>query len=185
MLHIPQPHYTSVRDWLLNKPCVFLQTISGAFVGDVGDYTVEFEPTATVIENQGNGYVVASLGTDSGYVPYTVYMATKEYMEQNPEIVQKFTNAIYKGQLWVRDHSSREIAEVILPYFPENDIDTLEKIIDRYKVQDTWKDNPVFEEEGLTLIQDIMEMGGELDKRVPYDGFVNTDFAKKAMETVK
>ena len=158
---------------------------AGAFVGNVGDYTVEFEPTATTLEQQGNGYVVASLGTESGFVPYTVYMATKDYMEENPDIIQKFTNAIYKGQLWVNSHTSREIAEVIAPHFTESDIDTLEIIVERYKAQDTWKTDPIFEQESLELIEDIMEQAGELDQRVPYEEFITTEFAKKAMETVE
>lgn len=164
---------------------ISFSSTSGAFVGNVGDYTVEFEPAATALENSGSGYVVASLGTDSGYVPYTVYMATKEYIEKNPEIIQKFTNAVYKGQLWINSHTSKEIAEVIASQFTESDIDTLTKIIERYKSQDTWNITPVFEEEGLTLIQDIMEQGGELEKRVPYSDFITTDFAEKAVKTIK
>ncbi len=161
---------------------ISFESTAGAFQGGIGDYTVEFEPTATALENSGAGHVVASLGTESGYIPYTVYMATGEYIENNPEIIQKFTNAIYKGQQWVESHTSSEIAEVIYPHFQESDIETLTTIIERYKVQDTWKQNPLFEEEGLTLIQDIMEQGGELDKRVPYEEFIITDFAQKAME---
>lgn len=160
---------------------ISFESTAGAFQGDIGDYTVEFEPTATALENSGAGHVVASLGTESGYIPYTVYMATSEYIENNPEIIQKFTNAVYKGQQWVDTHSSKEIAEVIYPHFQESDVETLTKIIERYKSQDTWKTDPLFEEEGLTLIQDIMESGGELDKRVPYDEFVIRDFAEKAM----
>lgn len=158
---------------------------SSTFVGDVGDYTVEFEPAASALEAQGNGYVVASLGTESGYVPYTVYMATKDFIANNQDTVQKFTNAIYKGQLWVNSHTSKEIAEVIAPQFQESDLETLEKIVERYKAQDTWKADPIFEEEGLTLIEDIMENGGELEKRVPYADFVTTDFAEKAVKSVK
>lgn len=125
------------------------------------------------------------LGKDSGYVPYTVYMATKDYIASNPEIIQKFTNATYKGQLWVNSHTPKEIAEVIAPQFTESDIETLTKIIDRYQSQDTWKENPIFEEESLTLIEDIMEEGGELENCVPYDKYINNDFAKKAIETIK
>ena len=158
---------------------------SGAFIGGVGDYTVEFEPTATALEAENKGYVVASLGTDSGYVPYTVYMATKEYMEQNPDIIQKFTNAIYKAQLWTKEHTSAEIAEVIAPYFEENDVETLEKIVERYKQQDTWKEDPIFGQEGFELIQNIMEEGGELSARVPYDEFINTEFAEKAIDSIQ
>lgn len=155
---------------------------SGAFVGDVGDYTVEFEPTATTLENQGNGYVVASLGEASGYLPYTVYMATDTFIAENPAAVQKFTNAIYKGQQWVMEHSAEEIAEVILPQFPDSDITSLTKIIERYKNQDTWKEDPLFDQDGFLLIQDIMKEGGELSGPVPFDKFVNNDFAQKAIE---
>lgn len=154
---------------------------SGAFVGDIGDYTVEFEPTATALEQQGNGYIVASLGTASGYVPYTVYMATSTYMEENPEVIQKFTNAIQKGQTWVHEHTSEEIAQVILPQFPDSDLETLTTIIERYKQQDTWKENTLFEPEGFTLIQDIMEQGGELSARVPYEDMIVTEFSKNAL----
>lgn len=158
---------------------------SGAFVGDVGDYTAEFEPTASTLASQGNGHIVASMGEGSGFVPYTVYMATKEYIENNPEIIQKFTNAIYKGQQYIYNHTSKEIAEMCLPYFEESDLETLTEIIERYKSQDTWKENPIFDEEGFTLIQDIMDEGGELEKRIDYNDFIITDFTEKAVETVK
>ena len=154
---------------------------SGAFVGNIGDYTVEFEPTATALEQQNNGYIVASLGTASGYVPYTVYMTTSAYIEQNPDVIQKFTNAIQKGQTWVKEHSSAEIAEVILPQFPDSDKETLTIIIDRYKQQDTWKENTLFDKDGFTLIQDIMEQGGELSGRVPYEDMIVTTFSEKAI----
>ncbi|MGL4791153.1 MAG: ABC transporter substrate-binding protein [Anaerotignaceae bacterium] len=156
---------------------------SGAFVADVGDYTAEFEPVATTLEEQGNGYIVASLGEASGYIPYTVYMATKDYIAANPEIIQKFTNATYKGQQWVETHTAAEIAEVCLPFFEDSNLESLTKIVDRYKSQDTWKTDPVFDKEGFELIQNIMEEGGELSTRVPFEGFVNTEFAQKALNT--
>ncbi len=154
---------------------------AGAFTGNVGDYTVEFEPTATTLEQSGAGHIVASLGTASGYVPYTVYMAQDAFMEEHPEVIEAFTRAIYKGQIWVKEHSSAEIAEVILPQFPDSDAETLATIIERYKVQDTWKEDPLFSKEGFELIQDIMEEGGELTSRVPYDALVKTEFAEKVM----
>lgn len=158
---------------------------AGAFVSGIGDYTVEFEPTATTLEEQENGYIVASLGTASGYVPYTVYMATSDYIKNNPETVQKFTNAIYKGQIWVNNHSASEIAEVIAPQFQENDLKSLTKIIERYKEQDTWNTTPIFNQESLNLIEDILEEGGELEQRVPYDNFINMEFSNKAIELIK
>ena len=164
---------------------ISFESTAGAFSADIGDYTAEFEPTASALENSQKGYVVASLGTESGYVPYTVYMATKSYINENPEIIQKFTNAIYKAQIWMSEHTSSEIAEVILPHFTDSDIETLTKIIDRYNSQDTWKSDPVFDKEGFELIQDIMENGGELEKRVPFEEMVTTDFAQKAVDSIK
>lgn len=155
---------------------------AGAFTGDVGDYTVEFEPVATTLEQSGSGYIVASLGEASGYVPYTVYMARDDFMQESPDIVEAFTRAVYKGQIWVKEHTSAEIAEVILPQFPDSDLETLTTIIERYKAQDTWKEDPVFSKEGFELIQDIMQAGGELENRVPYEDLVRTDFAEKAMQ---
>lgn len=90
---------------------------AAAFTSNDADYTVEFEPFATGLEKEGSGHVVASLGVDSGYVPYTAYSAKKSYMEKNPEIIQKFTNAIQKGLEYVNSHSSEEIAKVIQPQF--------------------------------------------------------------------
>ena len=154
---------------------------AGAFTGNVGDYTVEFEPVATTLEQNGSGFIVASLGEASGYVPYTVYMARDDFMTEHPEIIEAFTRAIYRGQQWVENHTSAEIAEVILPQFTESDVETLTTIIERYKAQDTWKTDPVFSEEGFALIQDIMEQGGELSSRVPFDDLVRNEFAKKVI----
>lgn len=154
---------------------------AGAFTGNVGDYTVEFEPVATTLEQNGSGYIVASLGEASGYVPYTVYMARDDFMTEHPEIIEAFTRAIYRGQQWVENHTSAEIAEVILPQFSESDVETLTTIIERYKAQDTWKTDPIFSEEGFTLIQDIMEQGGELSGRVPFEDLVRNEFAKKVI----
>ena len=123
---------------------------------------------------------MASLGKDSGYVPYTAYCAKKSYMEQNPEIIQKFTNAIQKGMDYVNSHTAEEIAETIHPQFKETDVKTIAAIVDRYKAQDTWKGDTIFEEESFDLLQNILEEAGELPARVPYGDLVTTEFAKKA-----
>ena len=161
---------------------ISFETTSGAFTAGTGDYTVEFEPSASALEKAGKGLVVASLGKESGYVPYTVYMAQKSYIEKNPEIIQKFTNAVYKCLQWVDNHSSEEISQVIMPHFTESDQKTVAKIIDRYKQQDTWKTDPVFDENGFALIQDIMEEGEVLTERVPFEEMVDNSFAEKAVK---
>ena len=154
---------------------------AAAFTGDdSADFTVEFEPSATALEKQGAGYVVASLGVDSGYVPYTSYSAKTSYMKKNPDIMQKFTDALQKGMDYVQSHTPEEIAEVIEPQFPETDLDTITAIVKRYYDQDTWKENLVFGQDGFELLQDILEDAGELKERTPYAELVNTEFAQNA-----
>ncbi|RKD31797.1 ABC transporter substrate-binding protein [Thermohalobacter berrensis] len=158
--------------------------MAGAFTSGEGDYTTLFEPTASMLEKEGKGYIVASVGKEAGYIPYTCYSAKKSYIEENPDIIQGFTNAIYKGMLWVQSHTAEEVAEAIQPHFPDTDKELLVTVINRYRDQDTWKPDPILTEKGLNHLMEIMEMAGQLDKRAPYDKIVTTKFAEKAMETI-
>ena len=153
---------------------------AAAFSGGKGEYTVEFEPSATALESSGAGYVVASLGVDSGYVPYTSFSAKKSYIDAHPDLIQHFTNALQAGMDYVNSHTPEEIAVAIAPQFPENDVATLTTIVSRYSEQDTWKDNLVFEKDSFELLQDILESAGELAERTEYTDLVTTEYAKIA-----
>jgi NitT/TauT family transport system substrate-binding protein len=153
---------------------------SQAFAAGQGDYTIEFEPQATALELEGTGKVVASLGVESGKVPYTAFSAKKSYIEKNPKVIEGFTNALQKGMNYVDTHTPEEIAKVIQPQFAETDSEKLVKIVTRYYEQDTWKDNLIFEEDSMKLLQDILDMAGELTDRVPYEDIVTREFAEKA-----
>lgn len=166
-------------DLLIDQSIDFGAT-AAAFKGGQGDYTVEFEPAATALETEKSGYVVASLGVDSGYVPYTAFSAKQSYIEENPEIIQKFTNALQKGMDYVNSHTPEEIAKIISPQFKETDLKTITTIVKRYYDQETWKDNLIFEDDSFTLLQNILEEAGELDTRAPYEELVNTKFATEA-----
>lgn len=155
---------------------------AAAFSGGQGDFTIEFEPSATALEQEGVGYVVASCGVESGYVPYTSYSAKSSYIEEHPDIIQKFTNALQKGVDYVNSHTPEEIAQVIQPQFTESDLETITTIVTRYQEQDTWKTDLIFEEDSFNLLQDILEGAGELEKRADYEGLVTTEFAEKALE---
>ena len=170
------------KDLTIDQSIDFGST-AAAFIGDTSaDFTVEFEPSATALEKEGAGYVVASLGVDSGYVPYTSYSAKTSYMEKNPEIIQKFTNALQKGMEYVQSHTPEEIAEVIAPQFAETDLDTVTAIVKRYYDQDTWKSNLIFEKESFELLEDILEDSGELSERVSYENLITTKYAQEAAE---
>lgn len=155
---------------------------AAAFAEGQGDFTVEFEPGATSLESEGKGYVVASLGEDSGFVPYTAFSAKESYIDENPDIIQGFTNALQKGMDYVQSHTPEEIAAVIEPQFPETDLETITTIVTRYYDQETWKSDLIFEESSFDLLQDILETAGELEERVPYEDLVTTEFAEIAAQ---
>ena len=168
------------KDLTIDQSIDFGST-AAAFTGDdSAAYTVEFEPSATILEKEGAGYVVASLGEASGYVPYTSYSAKASYMKENPEIIQKFTDALQKGMDYVQSHTPEEIAEVIAPQFKETDLETITAIVKRYYDQDTWKENLIFEKDSFELLQDILEDAGELTDRTAYENLVQTEYAQKA-----
>ena len=171
------------KDLTIDQSVDFGSTAAAFTSDDSASYTVEFEPSATILEKERAGYVVASLGEASGYVPYTSYSAKASYMKENPEIIQKFTDALQKGMDYVQSHTPEEIAEVIAPQFKETDLETITAIVKRYYDQDTWKENLIFEKDSFELLQDILEDAGELTDRVAYEDLVQTEYAQKACES--
>lgn len=153
--------------------------MAGTFISGVGDFVTLFEPSATQVENQGYGYVVAYIGEYGGSVPYTAYNARKNYIKENPETIQKFTNAINKGLDFVWNNDEKTVAKVIVNQFPDLTINELATMIKRYKDNDAWMKDTYFTEESFDHLQDIMIEAKELDKKVPYKDLVNTTFSKK------
>lgn len=152
--------------------------MAGAFTGGNGDYVALFEPTATEVELAGQGYVLCSIGAESGEIPYTAYFAAQSYMDENADTIQKFTNAIAKGQKWVQEHTDLEVAEAIREQFPDTDVAVLEKVSARYRAIGAWNEVPVMKEEALSRLMDVMEEAGELEARVKFDAVVDNSFAE-------
>lgn len=148
------------KDLTIDKSIDFGST-AAAFSGGNGDFSVEFEPGATNLEKEGSGYVVASLGVDSGYVPYTAFSAKESYIKKHPDLIQSFTNALQKGMTYVNNHSAAEIAKVIAPQFKD-------------------KDDLVFTKDSYELLLDILEEAGVLTDRPPYQDLITTTYAKEA-----
>ena len=169
------------KDVVLDDSIKF-DLMAGAFTSGTADYVTLFEPTASLTQNENKGYIVASVGEAAGEIPYTAYFAKKSYIENNKETIQKFTNAIYKGQKWVKENSSEDIAKVVQSFFPDTDITLLSKVIQNYKDIDAWNDTPVLKEESFNLLQDVMTSAGELQKKAPYDKIVNNEYANEAIK---
>jgi len=156
--------------------------MAGAFAAGNAEYVTLFEPTASLTEQQGKGYVVASVGEASGEIPYTAYFAKKSYIEGNENTIQKFTNAIYEGQKWVKEHSAKEVAEAILSFFPDTDVETLANAVQSYKDIDAWNNTPVLKQEAYNRLEEVMTMAGELKQKAPYEKVINNKYAEEAIK---
>ena len=161
---------------------ISFDAMTSAFVGGVGDYVTIFEPTATMLEKEGKGYILASVGEAAGEIPYTAYFASKSFIEENPTLIQSFVDAIYEAQTWVATHTAFEIAEVIAPSFEGTDIEILETVVQRYKDIDAWNTTPVMTKESFERLEDVMIEAGELTSKVPFDKLINNTFAENAIK---
>lgn len=157
---------------------------AGAFKSGIGDYVALFEPTATMLEKDGAGNIVSSIGNEAGNISYTCFYTTKSYMDENPEIIQKFTNAIYKGQQWVQQHTSEEVADSIISFFPGTDKEVIVKVIDNYKNIEAYSETPEVSEDGLNKLMDIIQGYDEslITERPDFNIIVNNSFAKQAVK---
>ncbi len=153
---------------------------AAAFSGGQGDFTIEFEPHATLLEQKGDGYVVASLGEESGYVPYTSFSAKKSYLEKKSQTIQPPLMPCKKACITYRSIVRRKLPKCIAPQFAETESDTLTAIVARYQEQDTWKEDLIFHKDAFDLLQNILEDSDVLKERVPYEALVTTEFAEKA-----
>lgn len=168
------------KDLLLDNSIQFA-LMAGAFTGGTGDYVTLFEPTGSMLELEGKGYIVASIGEEAGEIPYTAYFAKKSYLEKNADLVERFTRAVYKGQQWVEKNNAAEIAKAVAPSFPDTDVELLATVVQRYKDIDAWSGNPVLSPESFDLLQEVMTQAGELTQHAPHDKVVNNSFAEKVM----
>lgn len=166
------------KDLILDDSIKF-DLMAGAFTGGNAEYVTLFEPTASMTEDAQKGYIVASVGEAAGKVPYTAYCAKKSYIENNKDIIESFTKAIYKGEQWVKEHTAKEIAEQIQTFFPDTTIESLENSVQKYKDIDAWKENPILNEEDFDKLQLIITEAGELEQKAPYNKIVNNSFAEK------
>ncbi len=156
--------------------------MAGAFTGGSGDYVALFEPSASQVVLEGQGYILCSLGEESGDVPYTTYFATQSYLKDHADTVQRFTNAIAKAQQWVAQHTDEEVAAVIAPQFPDTDQALVAQVVGRLRAIGAWNETPVMTSQAWERVEDIMVGAGQLeeDARVPFETLVDNSFAEKA-----
>ncbi len=156
--------------------------MGGAFEGGTGDYVTLFEPTASLFEQEGKGYIMAAVGQESGEVPYTAFMATKSYIKSNPGVIKSFLKAVYRGQQWVKQASDKELAQAIVEFFPDTSVDTLMMVAKSYREIDAWMDTPVMKPEAFDRLQNIIIQAGVLPNKVDFSSVVDNSFAEEVIK---
>ena len=152
--------------------------MAGAFEGSDAEYVTLFEPTASLCEKEGIGYIVAAVGAESGEIPYTAYMVRKSLLHEKADLYTRFMKAVVKGQQWVATHTPEEIAQAIAPQFPDADVELLTAVAHNYQSIGAWCDTPVMQEEAFLRMQDVIEGAGELTARIPLDAIVDNSIAR-------
>ena len=181
LLHVLRKNGINPEKDLILDDSIDFDLMASAFSTGEADFVTLFEPTATAIELSGKGYIVASVGEYAGEIPYTAYFAKKSYITENKEVIQKFTNAIYKGQQYVASHTSEEIAKVIQNFFPDTELSLLTEAVESYRKIDAWNNTPYMTKESFELLQQVIEDAGELEKKALYEDVVNNYFAENVI----
>ncbi len=173
------PHVDAVVD-----TSVQFNMMAGSFTGGNGDYVTLFEPTATELQNAGKGYILASMGLESGEIPYTAFFASQTYLKDNAKTVQAFTDVIARAQRFVRESDPETVAKAVAAQFPDTDLAVLTTVVKRYQDSDVWNDTPVMKKEALERLETVMESAGELDRAdfVDFGKLVDNSFAEKATD---
>lgn len=159
--------------------------MGGAFEGGTGDYVTLFEPTASMFEKEGKGYILDAVGAESGEVPYTAFMARKSYISEHPQIIEKFLRAVYKGQQFVQRATDEEVAKAIVEFFPDTTEGSLVMVARSYRAIDAWMDTPVMKKEAFDRLQEIIMQAGVLDGKVGFTDVVDVSVAQKVVENQK
>lgn len=156
--------------------------MGGAFEGGTGDYVTLFEPTASAFALAGKGYIVANVGEASGEVPYTTYMVSQKTLKDDPKLVESFLRAIYKAQQWVVKATDEEVAKAMQPFFPDTSIEVLTSVAHNYRTTDSWKSDPVMQEQDFQRLLEVIDGSGELKTKVAFTVLVDNSIAEKVMK---
>jgi NitT/TauT family transport system substrate-binding protein len=159
----------------------------GAFSSGKGDFIQVYEPVASMLESTGKAYFVASMGEAIGGFPETSYVATSDYIANNPEIVQKWINAVTKATKWVQDQPSDQVAETLVPYFEGTSKELIQNSVERYKKQNTWPTSPEMTQEQFNALQSVLIENGVLkeNEKVNIEDIADMTYAKKAGKEAK
>ena len=174
---------TGKIDCTLNYDVAF-NMMTPAFESGIADYCTMFEPTASEYQAQGKGYIVASVGEESGEIPYTCFMAKQSYIKNNSGAVEALLRAITRAVKYVNETDSATVAEYLTSYFDGTGKDSIKVSLDSYKAIDAWVTNMAMKESAFERLQDVIDLAGELNGRVAFGDVVITETAQKIYEEI-
>lgn len=163
---------------------VAFNLMTSAFEAGTADYCTMFEPTASEYQAAGKGYIVASVGEESGEVPYTAYIAKKTWLDKNSDVAEKFLKAVTKATKYLYEHSSSNSATLLVPYFTDTSLNSIITSLESYKKIDAWMTNMAMTEDSFMRLQKIIDNAGELEKYVDFKDLVINDYAENAYKKI-
>ena len=172
-----------IEDDLTFDTSIAFANITGAFLSGVGDYMTAFEPAASEFVKTGNGYIVASVGAESGEIPFTCFSANKDYIDKNPEVIIAFLKAIQRGLNYVLTANIDDVVNALKPSFSGSSTESLKVGMQNYIASDAWNATPVMTETAFNRLIDMLKGAGELqaDAVAHYKKIINTNFATLVM----
>lgn len=161
-----------------------LDLVGTAFTKSMADYVCLFEPTASIIQKEKKGFILKPIGKEMQEIPYTCYCCSKQYLKENPETIERFTNAIYKAQIFIKNSPPEQIAEIIKNYFPDTEIDILISSIQNYLDYDVWSSTPIISKSSFELLKKIIYESDQLNSDVEFEKIVNNSFSEKSVQNL-
>lgn len=153
--------------------------IAAAFEGGTGDYCTMFEPVASLCEEAGKGHIITAVGPEAGHIPYTCFMATKDYIKTHPDKVKNFMKAIVRSINFVIENGDEEIAEALQDSFPTTSRELLIKSVKRYKAIGAYMTDPVMTETNFNHMLDILTECGSIDSRPAFTDIIDNSIVEK------
>ena len=166
------------------KQDVDFNYMTAAFIGGAADYVTAFEPVASQMQAAGQGYIVASVGKESGEIPYTCFMAKQSYIDKNSDKIEGLLRAVTKAIKYLDTANLDEAANLLCDYFPDTSAESIKTSLKSYISINAWVKNMAMEEQAFTRLQDVIELAGELERRVDFDDVVLTEAARKVYKEV-
>lgn len=141
------------------------------------------QPAAELLLDDGIGHVAAALGPENGHLAYSSFAATNQFLDSQPETVQRFTIGFANALEWLAANNAQEVGQAIASFFPEVRLELVVKSVARLKAQDNWPTDPVLAQPEYENLHDILVAAGLAKERQPYSKVVRTDIVETALSS--